>query len=126
MTVFDKQRSTHKNSKILTNDPALQNQRSNFCKVKAFEYLRLSVIAFVSKPLFFQPPKKVMQRFFWGAQDLIMFQLILIIQKIIKKLLSGYFLAYPPKMHYSAPQCSAMYCSVNASIIHSRWVKYDP
>ena len=49
-----------------------------------------------------------------------------IIQKNIKKLLSGYFLAYPPKMHYSAPQCSAMYCSVNASIIHSRWVKYDP
>ena len=49
-----------------------------------------------------------------------------IIQKNIKKLLSGYFLAYPPKMHYSAPQCSAMYCSVNAWIIHSRWVKYDP
>ena len=48
-----------------------------------------------------------------------------IIQKIIKKLLLGYFLAYPPKMHYSAPQCSAMYRSVNAWIIHSRWVKYD-
>ena len=46
--------------------------------------------------------------------------------KNIKKLLSGYFLAYPPKMHYSAPKCSAMYCSVNAWIIHSRWVKYDP
>ena len=46
--------------------------------------------------------------------------------KNIKKLLSGYFLAYPSKMHYSAPQCSAMYCSVNAWIIHSRWVKYDP
>ena len=67
-----------------------------------------------------------MQQFFWGAQDLIMVQLILIIQKIIKKLLSGHFLGHPPKLHYSAPQCSAMYCSVNASIIHSRWVKYDP
>merc|ERR1712212_1385097 len=71
-------------------------------------------------------PKKVMQRFFWGAEDFILVQLILIMQKIIKKPLSGYFLAYPPKMHYSAQQCSAMYCSVNASIIHSRWVKYDP
>ena len=89
-------------------------------------YLSLGVIAFVSKPLFFQPPKKVMQQFFWVAQDLIMVQLILIIQKIIKKLLSGHFLGHPPKMHYSAPQCSAMFCSVNASIIHSRWVKYDP
>ena len=34
--------------------------------------------------------------------------------KNIKKLLSGYFLACPPKIHYSAPKCSAMYCSVNA------------
>ena len=72
---------------------------------------------------FSNPPKKFCNDFLGGAQDLILVQLILIMQKIIKKSLSGYFLAYPPKMHNSAPQCSAMYCSVNASIIHSRWVK---
>ena len=73
--------------------------------------------------LFFQPPQKVMQQFFWGAQDLIFVQLILIMQKITKKSLLGHFLGYPPKMHYSALQCSAMYWSANAWIIHSRWVK---
>ena len=65
----------------------------------------------------------------WAKNPYVTFFLghpVLIIQKVIKKSLSGYFLAYPPKMHYSAPQCSAMYCSVNASIIQSRWVKYDP
>ena len=29
--------------------------------------------------------------------------------KITKKSLFGHFLGYPPKMHYSALQCSAMY-----------------
>ena len=58
--------------------------------------------------LFFQPPQKVMQQFFWVAQDLILVQLILIMQKITKKSLFGHFLGYPPKMHYSALQCSAM------------------
>ena len=45
-----------------------------------------------------------MQQFFWGAQDLILVQLILIMQKITKKSLFGHFLGYPPKMHYSAVQ----------------------
>ena len=76
--------------------------------------IRSSDKLFGKNKLFFQPPKKVVQRFFWGAQDLIMVQLILIMQKIIKKQLSGHFLGHPPKLHYSAPQCSAMYCSVNA------------
>ena len=95
-----------------------------------------SVLSFISVPVFqfcvlkfYRFEIAHLRRFracFWGAQDLILVQLILIIQKIIKKSLSGYFLAYPPKMHYSAQQCITMYCSVNASIIHSRWVKYDP
>ena len=58
---------------------------------------------------FSNPPKKSCNNFFWVAQDLIMVQLILIMQKITKKSLFGHFLGYPPKMHYSALQCSAMY-----------------
>ena len=81
---------------------------------------------FGKRAYFSNPPKKLCNDFFGGAQDLILVQLILIMQKIIKKPLSGYFVAYPPKPHYSAPQCSAMYCSVNTSIIQSRWIKYDP
>ena len=73
--------------------------------------------------LFSQPPKKSSSNFFWVAQDLILVQLILIMQKITKNSLFGHFLGYPPKMHYSALQCSAMYWSANAWIIHSRWVK---
>ena len=49
-----------------------------------------------------------MQQFFWGAQDLILVQIILIMQKITKKSLLGHFLGYPPKcttVHYSAVQC---------------------
>ena len=72
---------------------------------------------------FSNPPKKSCSNFFWVAQDLILVQLILIMQKITKKSLFGHFLGYPPKMHYSALQCSAMYWSANAWIIHSRWVK---
>ena len=75
---------------------------------------------------FSNPPKKSCNNFFWGAQDLIWVQLILIMQKITKKSLLGHFLGYPPKMHYSALQCSAMDWSASAWIIHSRWVKYDP
>ena len=63
---------------------------------------------------FSNPPKKICNNFFGGAEDFILVQLILFMQKIIKKLLSGHFLGHPPKLHYSAPQCSAMYCSVNA------------
>ena len=58
---------------------------------------------------FSNPPKKSCNNFFWGAEDLILVQLILIMQKITKKSLFGHFLGYPPKMHYSALQCSAMY-----------------
>ena len=72
---------------------------------------------------FSNPPKKSCSNFFWVAQDLVLVQLILIMQKITKKSLFGHFLGYPPKMHYSALQCSAMYWSANAWIIHSRWVK---
>ena len=72
---------------------------------------------------FSNPPKKSSSNFFWVAQDLFLVQLILIMQKITKKSLFGHFLGYPPKMHYSALQCSAMYWSANAWIIHSRWVK---
>ena len=72
---------------------------------------------------FSNPPQKSCSNFFWVAQDLILVQLILIMQKITKKSLFGHFLGYPPKMHYSALQCSAMYWSANAWIIHSRWVK---
>ena len=46
--------------------------------------------------------------------------------KNYQKITFGVLFSLPPKMHYSAPQCSAMYCSVNASILQSRWVKYDP
>ena len=70
--------------------------------------------------------KKSMTMWFLFFWDFIMAVRNQIMQKIIKKLLSGYFLAYPPKMHYRAPQCSAMYCSVNAWVILSRRVKYDP
>ena len=59
--------------------------------------------------LFFQPPSKSHATIFWDAQDLILVQLIIIMQKITKKSLLGHFLGYPPKMHYSALQCSAMY-----------------
>ena len=59
--------------------------------------------------LFFQPPQKVMQQSFWVAQDLILVLLILIMQKFTKISLFGHFLGYPPEMHYSALQCSAMY-----------------
>ena len=52
---------------------------------------------------FSNPPKESCNNFFWDAQDLILVQLILIMQKITKKSL------YPPKMYYSALQCSAMY-----------------
>ena len=48
-----------------------------------------------------------MQQIFWDAQDLILVQLIQIMQKINKKSLLGHLLGYPPKMHYSALQCSA-------------------
>ena len=50
----------------------------------------------------FPPPPKVMQRFFRGAQDLVLVQLTLIMQKMIKKTLMGDFLGPPPqkkKMH---------------------------
>ena len=40
---------------------------TQICKWLISIMLGLSVIAFVSKPLFFQPPKKVMQRFFLGC-----------------------------------------------------------
>ena len=70
--------------------------------------LRLSVITFVTKPLNFQPPQKLCNNLFGVTQDPILVQLILIIQKITKKSLLGHFLGYPPKMHYSALQCSAM------------------
>ena len=71
---------------------------------------------------FSNPPKKSCSNFFWVAQDLILVQLILIMQKITKKSLFGHFLGYPPKMHYSALQCSAIYWSANTWIIHSRGI----
>ena len=45
--------------------------------------------------------------------------------KVLEKIIIGVFLWHPPEIHYSALQCTAMYCSVNAWIIHSGWVKYD-
>ena len=63
---------------------------------------------------FSNPPKKSCSNSFWVAQDLILVQLILIMQKITKKSLLGHFLGYPPKMHYSALQCSAMDYSASA------------
>ena len=57
------------------------------------------------------PPKKLCNNFLGGAQDLILIQLILIIQKIIKKSPLGYFLAYPPKcttVNHSAVQSTVV------------------
>ena len=88
--------------------------------------IRSSDKLFGKKRLFFQPPKKVMLQFFWGADYFTLVQLILFMQKKYQKTTFRVLFGLPPKMHYSAPQCSAMYCSVNASIIHFRWVKYDP
>ena len=46
--------------------------------------------------------------FFEDAQDLILVQPTLLIQKIIKKTLAGPFIGKPPKMHCNAPQYTAM------------------
>ena len=46
--------------------------------------------------------------FFEGAQDLILVQLTLLVQKIIKKTLAGPFIGKPPKLYCNAPQCTAM------------------
>ena len=45
------------------------------------------------------PPKSYATIFFIGAQDLVLVQLTLIMQKIIKKTLMGAFLEKKPKMH---------------------------
>ena len=81
-------------------------QKENFLLISTI--LWLTDKSFRKNGLSFQPPKKVVQQFFWGAQDLIWVQLILIMQKITKKSLFGHFLGYPPKcttVHYSAVQC---------------------
>ena len=82
---------------------------SNLPQILSF--LRLSVIAFVTKPLNFQPPKKSYAMGYTGPY---FGPTNTNHTKITKKSLLGHFLGYPPKMHYSALQCSAMYCSVNA------------
>ena len=84
--------------------------------------IRLSVIAFVTKPLNFQPPKKLCNNFlgysgpYFGPTNTNH-------TKNYQKITFGALFRIPPKMHYSALQCSAMYWSANAWIIHSRWVK---
>ena len=60
---------------------------------------------------FSNPPKKSYSNFFWVAQDLILVHLILIMQKITKKSLLGHLSGYPPKMHYSALQCTTVQCN---------------
>jgi|OM-RGC.v1.026055290 hypothetical protein len=57
---------------------------------------------------FSNPPKKSCSNFFWVAQDLILVQLILIMQKITKKSLFGHFLGYPPQ---NALQCTTVQCN---------------
>ena len=86
-----------------------EGEASKYSGKKEDSRIRLGDKLFRKNGLFFKPPQKVVQQFFWVAQDLILVQLILIMQKITKKSLLGHFLGYPPKMHYSALQCSAMY-----------------
>ena len=74
----------------------------------------------------FPTPQKSYVTIFLGCRLLYFGPTNTIHAKKYQKTTFGVLFGLPPKMHYSAPQCSAMYCSVNASIIHSRWVKYDP
>ena len=60
------------------------------------------------KGLFFQPPQKVMQQFFWGAEDFILVQIILFMQK---NTFGALFRPPPPKctiVHNSAVQCTVV------------------
>ena len=52
-----------------------------------------------------------MQQLFWGAQDLILVQLILIMQKNYQKITFGALFRIPPK---NALQCSVMFFSADA------------
>ena len=77
------------------------------------KYIRSSDKLFGKRGYFSNPSKKLCNDFFWGAEDFILVQLILFMQKIIKKPLSGYFLAYPPKcttVHHSAVQLHFIQC----------------
>ena len=67
--------------------------------------LGLSVIAFVTKPLNFQPPQKVMQQFYSGPY---FGPTNTNHTKNYQKITFGALFRIPPKMHYSALQCSAM------------------
>ena len=70
--------------------------------------IRLIVIAFVTKPLNFQPPKKFMQQFFLGYSGPYFGPTDTNHTKNNQKITFGALFRIPPKMHYSALQCSAM------------------
>ena len=84
------------------------------------------VTNYSEKKAIFPTPQKNYVTIFLGCRWLYFGPTNTIHAKKYQKTTFGVLFGLPPKMHYSAPQCSAMYCSVNASIIHSRWVKYDP
>ena len=71
--------------------------------------VRLSVIAFASKPLYFQPCPKVMQRFFWGCTGPHFGPTNTNHTKNYQKTLSGHFLGDPPQ---NALQCTTLQYNV--------------
>ena len=74
-----------------------------------FECIYLSVIAFVSKPLFFQPPKKVMQRFFLGCTGPYYGPTNTNHTKNYQKTTFGALFRPPPQI---ALQCTTVQCNV--------------
>merc|ERR1711974_391766 len=71
--------------------------------------IRLSVIAFVSKPLYFQPPQKVMQRFFLGCTGPHFGPTNTNHTKNYQKITFGVLFSLPPQ---NALQCTTVQCNV--------------
>ena len=69
----------------------------------------LSVIAFVSKPLYFQPPKKVMQPFFLGCTGPHFGPTSTNHTKNYQKITFGVLFSLPPQ---NALQCTTVQCNV--------------
>ena len=56
----------HVQSDKIMPGPGMNDSKCPTITENVHEWIRLSVIAFVTKPLNFQPPQKVMQQFFLG------------------------------------------------------------
>ena len=72
-------------------------------------YICLSVIAFVTKPLNFQPPKKVMQQFFLGYSGPYFGPTNTNHTKNYQKITFGALFRIPPQ---NALQCTTVQCNV--------------